>query len=125
MKKVHKDDSSDSKHQVEKILLSTMEKDEETVMERKYEDLVETGMKRKYEDLKVTVEIDELSTERDATMKDFTHEDFTTEDKHEPREHQTNLNGVPQLINREQPNHHTDDEEDTKVTSQPSWKLNE
>jgi hypothetical protein len=50
MEKVHKDNSSNSEHQVEKILLYTWEKDGETVMERKYKDLVETGMKRKYED---------------------------------------------------------------------------
>ena len=119
MKNDHKDDSSDSEHQVEKIPHCTMEKDGETVMEKKYEDLVETGMKRKYEDLKATVEI-EVSTERDAIMEDFTHGDFTAEDKHERREHQTNLNDVPQLINRAQPNPHTDDEEDARVTSQPT-----
>jgi hypothetical protein len=122
MKKVHKDDSSDSELQVKKILLYRMEKDVETVKEKKYELLVETGMKRKYEDLKATEEINEVSTERDTIMKDSAHGDFTTNDndKHEPREHQTNLNDVPQLINRAQPNPHTDDEEDAKMTSQPT-----
>jgi hypothetical protein len=61
MEKVHKDDSSDSEYLVEKALPYRMEMDVETVKKRKYEVLGET------------VEINEVSTDRGAIIKDSTY----------------------------------------------------
>jgi hypothetical protein len=61
MKKVHKDDSSDSDCQVEKVLTNRMGMTVEAVNKKKYEVLGET------------VEIDEVPTDRDAIMKNSTY----------------------------------------------------
>ena len=77
---------------------------------------VRTVKKRK------TGEIDEIPIDRDAIMGNFTHGDSALDDnvKYEPREHQTSLSDVPQLTTQAQPNPHTDDEEDAKMTSHPT-----
>ena len=61
MEKVHKDDSSDSEYLVEKVLLYRMEMAMETVKKRKYKVLGET------------VEVNEVPTDRDAIMKNSTY----------------------------------------------------
>jgi hypothetical protein len=110
MEKVHKDDSSDYEYKMGNAPF--------------YKLAVRSVKKRKYKVLAENEEIDEIPTARDAIMGNSTHGDSALDDndEYEPQEHQTSLDDVPQLITQAQACHHTDEEEDARMTSRPHNK---
>ena len=109
MEKVHKDDSSDYKHEVENTPFYKLKLAVRSVEKRKYKALTEKE------------EIAETPIARDAIIGDSAHGNSALDDndEYEPQEHQTGLDDVPQLTTQVKTCNHTDKEEDDKMTNCP------